>query len=99
MRTTLDLPDTLFRTLKTQAAMDGTTLKDLVVRLIEHGLAAPAEAPTVKRAPFPVLVDGPLGSPPQAFMSNQKLYELLDAEDDAKAMAMMHGLPFNQESQ
>lgn len=40
MRTTLDLPEELFRSLKARAAMDGTTLKDLVERLVRAGLAA-----------------------------------------------------------
>ena len=40
MRTTLDLPDELFRALKAQAALEGTTLKDLVEKLMRAGLAA-----------------------------------------------------------
>lgn len=40
MRTTLDLPDDLLRALKARAAMDGTTLKELIQRLVRAGLAA-----------------------------------------------------------
>ncbi len=39
MRTTLDLPDDLFRALKAQAALEDTTLKELVPRLVRAGLA------------------------------------------------------------
>ena len=52
MRTTLDLPDALLRQLKARAALDGTTLKALLLGLIERGLRAPAEeAPTYPSAP------------------------------------------------
>jgi len=40
MRTTLDLPDETFRQLKSQAALKGMKLKELVTQLIERGLAA-----------------------------------------------------------
>ncbi len=36
MRTTIDLPDALFRRAKALAAMKGSTLKDLIVRAIER---------------------------------------------------------------
>ena len=38
MRTTIDLPDPLFREAKACAALEGTTLKDLVTRCVEQGL-------------------------------------------------------------
>ncbi len=38
MRTTLDLPDPLFRELKARAAREGKKLKDLVTSYIEAGL-------------------------------------------------------------
>ena len=49
MRTTLDLPDELMRNLKARAALEGRSLRDLVLELVERGLKAPA-APT---APTP----------------------------------------------
>jgi hypothetical protein len=36
MRTTIDLPDTLFRRAKATAALRGSTMKDLVVRALER---------------------------------------------------------------
>jgi hypothetical protein len=39
MRTTLDLPDELFRKIKAEAAMRGETLKQYLQRLIESGHA------------------------------------------------------------
>ena len=38
MRTTLDLPDELFRQLKAKAALQGAKLKDLLTRYVETGL-------------------------------------------------------------
>jgi len=46
MRTTLDLPDQLFRTLKARAALQGRSLKDLVVSYVERGLREPLTTPT-----------------------------------------------------
>ena len=42
MRTTLDLPDGLFRQVKAKAALEGATLKDILARYIESGLQQPA---------------------------------------------------------
>ena len=42
MRTTLDLPDALFRQTKSAAALRGLSMKDLIVRSIERELNAPA---------------------------------------------------------
>jgi hypothetical protein len=38
MRTTLDLPDPLYRRLKLQAAREGKTLRELVIRYLEEEL-------------------------------------------------------------
>lgn len=57
MRTTLDMPDDLFRQVKAKAALEGTALKDLLTRYIENGLRAPARlaGPTARRSKLPVL--------------------------------------------
>lgn len=56
MRTTLDLPDDLLRQLKAQAALEGTTLKQLVLTLVERGLNAPAHThPESARSALPTL--------------------------------------------
>lgn len=100
MRTTLDLPDPLFRSLKARAAMDGTSLKDLLVRLVQRGLAENQAHTTepLKRSPLPVLISGPLSLTAEQMTSNAALYELLDAEEDAKAIAFMQGLPLPESS-
>ena len=57
MRTTLDLPDGLFREVKAKAALDGTRLKDLLTRYVESGLRQSAQpaAPLPKRSNLPVI--------------------------------------------
>ena len=55
MRTTLDLPDDLFRQLKVRAATKGATVKDLLTRFVERGLQQPddIESPRVAAVRFP----------------------------------------------
>jgi hypothetical protein len=94
MRTTLDLPDPLFRSLKARAAMEGSSLKDFVVRLVQRELSSPATPTSAKhseRSPLPVLVSGELGLTAEQMSSNAALYELLHADDDAAAIALMRG--------
>ena len=78
MRTTLDLPDQLLRQLKAQAALEGTTLKQLVLTLVERGLRAPGGGELAKsgRSTLPTLVlNQPLA---MHSFSNAGLFKLLD---------------------
>jgi hypothetical protein len=49
MRTTVDLPDTLFRKTKATAALRGSTMKELIVRAIEREVGD--RSPSKKAAP------------------------------------------------
>jgi hypothetical protein len=42
MRTTIDIPDALFRQLKQEAARQGVSLRDLVLRAVRAQLGKPA---------------------------------------------------------
>ena len=42
MRTTLDLPDDLYRRTKAVAALRGSSMKDLVIRALRREMAQPA---------------------------------------------------------
>jgi hypothetical protein len=56
MKTTLDIPDDLFREAKAKAALQGLKLKDMVaegLRAVLHGKAPPAPRP--RHIKFPVL--------------------------------------------
>jgi hypothetical protein len=82
MRTTLEIPDPLFREVKARAAQSGLKLKELLTRYIEAGLKAPhLQSPQQrpKRAPLPTFRE-PTGVLHRAY-SNAELQEILDQED------------------
>ncbi len=57
MRTTLDLPDSLFRQVKARAALGGTSPKNLLTAYVEEGLNRGPGSPSAsskKRSPIPV---------------------------------------------
>ena len=67
MRTTFDLPDELMRHLKARAALEGRSLRDLVLELVERGLKAPAVSPALAPVGLPTVRLGrPLALPAQA---------------------------------
>lgn len=49
MRTTIELPDELFRQAKAKAALDGLKLKDLIARYVEEGLQGASSPPAPRR--------------------------------------------------
>jgi hypothetical protein len=55
MRTTVDLPDPLFRRTKAVAALRGSSLKDLIIHAIEREVANPAPAARRKRVELPLI--------------------------------------------
>lgn len=78
MRTTVDLPDALLRELKAKAALEGTTLKHLVLALVEQGLRGGGDkaARRSKRSPLPALsLNHPLAI--RSF-TNARLFEVMD---------------------
>jgi len=79
MRTTIELPDALYRQVKAKAALEGVPMKTLMQRLVEDGLATPARPhPKAFRSTPPTLSIG--RRLPAKLMSNAALFEL--AEDD-----------------
>jgi hypothetical protein len=60
MRTTLDLPDDILRRVKAKAALQGSTIKELVTRYVETGLrqadSTPGRAP--RRSALPLIKRG-----------------------------------------
>lgn len=57
MRTTLDLPDDLFRQVKARAALQGSSLKELLMRYVESGLRQSEQSKAVgrRRSRLPVI--------------------------------------------
>jgi hypothetical protein len=85
MRTTLEIPDEIYRSLKARAALSGVPVREVVAQLIEQGLrAAPAGAPTRdrRRQPPPVAIP-PRGVPIRA-LSHKEKARAEELEDEAK---------------
>lgn len=78
MRTTIDLPDPLYRQLKAHAALLGMPMKEVVLAFVERGLHAPLEAaepqPPARRELPTIRAQAAL--PREAF-TNAGLFELL----------------------
>ncbi len=84
MRTTIDLPENLYRTLKVRAGMSGLTLRELVQQLIEKGLSSPrgAMASPNRHAPPPVII--PYRGMPIPAVSRAEIARMDEEEDEAK---------------
>jgi hypothetical protein len=83
MRTTIDLPDPLFRQVKARAALEGRKLKDLLAEYVEQGLrrpqSGPVEAPARRRSDPPILI--PRSGNPLPLLTNAELEDLLQMEE------------------
>jgi len=82
MRTTIDLPDETFRQLKTEAALCGTKLKDLITEFIEKGLAIRAAGQPLtacSRSPLPQI--RPKTGVRHPALTNAELEDLLTKAD------------------
>ena len=81
MRTSIDIPDPIFRHLKARAALEGSTLRDLVLTLLERGLTAnlpPSGALTPATTDLPsVRLGAPMALSANS-LSNASLSALLD---------------------
>lgn len=55
MRTTIEIPDTLFRRAKATAAVRGTSLKDLIVEAVGKEISRPAAAPATRCVKLPLV--------------------------------------------
>ena len=88
MRTTVDIPDELYRALKARAALTGVPVREMVTQLIDLGLrSVPTNASRRdrRRTPPPVAIQ-PRGVPIAA-LSNQDMARLEEIEDEAKHVA------------
>ena len=82
MRTTIELPDGLFRQVKTLAVQKGLTLKEFFTAAVERAVVEPPpESRRMVRPP----IDGQ-GARPIPGRSNEELATLLEAEDLEKPL-------------
>jgi hypothetical protein len=77
MRTTIELPDGLFRQVKTLAFQKGLTLKEFFTAAVEKAVVEPP--PESKRMLRPPV--GGLGGQPIPARSNKELAALMESED------------------
>jgi hypothetical protein len=63
MRTTIDIPEAMYRELKVRAATDGTTIREIILDGLSQQLngSAPRSAPA-RRTPLPVIRSANPGS-------------------------------------
>jgi hypothetical protein len=85
MRTTIDLPDELFRQAKARAALDGMSLKDVITRFVEQGLRQGTPSPTApprrRRSELPVAQSATGRALPD--LTNVEIHRILDEEEAA----------------
>ena len=74
MRTTVDIPDPIYRRLKSEAALRGCSVKDLVVRGVVTELENIRSAGRTKRVRLPI-VDSK--KPGWLHLTNRKINEIL----------------------
>ncbi len=81
MRTTVDLPDEVFRQAKAQAALQGMTFKDLIARFVRQGLrdGFQQEQKTERRRSEPPIARTATGRPLPVF-SSAELHRILDED-------------------
>jgi hypothetical protein len=78
MRTTLDLPDELMRHLKSRAALEGCSLRDLVLRLMERGMQAPVAQAAKPTPGLPIVHLGRPLALPASLLNHADLNALAD---------------------
>jgi hypothetical protein len=74
MRTTVDIPDPLYRQLKSRAAREGCSVKQLILRGVEGEMQAEASKPRRKRICLPLIRSKKPGT---LEIDNAKIFEII----------------------
>jgi hypothetical protein len=91
MRTTIDLPDDLFREVKTRAVQQGTTLKKLLSQYIRSGLIGQTVGTQPKpthRNPPPVAIRRRPDHPLTHALTNRQLNEILEEDEVSSSLTL-----------
>jgi hypothetical protein len=83
MRTTVDLPDGLYRQLKARAALGGLKVRELIARYLEQGLQSPLESPSGPPRSEPPVAIKRTGRPIRA-LTRAQLRRLDEADEVAR---------------
>lgn len=78
MKTTIEIPEALFRQAKARAALEGLALRDLFVRGLQLALQNPSPTSTGKRAKFPLIHAA--GTAPR--LTDEQVAEALNTDRD-----------------
>ncbi|MFL6198698.1 MAG: hypothetical protein ACJ76J_05960 [Thermoanaerobaculia bacterium] len=82
MRTTIDLPEELFRQAKAKAALDGLKLKDLIASYVEQGLrGTPSQAAPSRRKRSELPVARAATGRALPAVRNAEIQRILDEEE------------------
>jgi D-alanine-D-alanine ligase-like ATP-grasp enzyme len=73
MRTTVDIPDTLYRRLKTKAANDGRSAKELILRGVQQVLRE-SQRKSGRRITLPIIRSKQPGT---LHLDNDKIFEII----------------------
>jgi hypothetical protein len=73
VRTTVDIPASLYRRLKAQAAAQGRSVRDLILSGVKITLLE-GKRPRTKRVSFPLIVS----EGPKVDLSNEQIYERIE---------------------
>ena len=87
MKTTVEIPDDLFREVKARAAMDGIKLKDFIVDALRGKLRAQPPRKR-RRVKFPIIEGDPNAPPLTDEMVKNALEELYREDDERYAQFM-----------
>ncbi len=73
MRTTVDIPDPLYRQLKSKAASEGRSVKELILRSVETEMTTPRR----RRPRFVSLPIVRSKNPGSVYLDNDKIFQLI----------------------
>jgi hypothetical protein len=85
MKTTIDLPDDLVKTLKLRAIHEDRTLKDLITEMLKNAVGRDGQATTTQRARFPLLPESKLAQPGRN-LTPERVHELLTEDEVSHAL-------------
>ncbi len=88
MRTTIDIPDELFREAKARAALEGIKLKDLVAEALREKLRAPEPKARRHRTKFPIIPSTRTGRKITDEMVNEAIEQAYKEEAEYYAQFM-----------